>query len=240
MWRRNNRYARAECGSPDPVKLQAAVHPHGAVCIAVDSAAHDHVPLDVTPFPDTNPTVGRKLPAGALLKLVTVVAMLLPDCVSSDPKSRSKLLFTPLMVELIEPASCVNALLKTCAPIVPIELAAGVVLVEPVAVEEDVELPPDVLGEPMTFVAPLLEAIARGPALDNPELPPPVTPARAVRRLFSMAFAGSADLDVDVVDEGELKEATNWSRRLFDERACIPFSARGTCVPRRRALTCWT
>ena len=81
------------------------------------------------------------------------------------------------MVELIEPAACVNALLKTCAPIVPIELVAGVAVVDPVAVEEDVEALPGVLGEAMTFVAPLLEVIAAGPALDAPALTPPVTPA---------------------------------------------------------------
>ena len=179
------------------------------------------MPLDVTPFPGTNPTVGRKLPAGALLKLVTVVAMLFPDCVSSDPNSLSKLAFTPLMVELIGPAACVNALLKTCAPIVPIELAAGVVVVDPVADEEEVELPLAVPGEAMTLVAPVLGAIAPGPAFDPPELTPPVTPARAARRLFSMAFAGRTDPDVDVVDEPELKEATSWFTRLFCARPCV-------------------
>ena len=101
------------------------------------------------------------------------------------------------------------------APIVPIELVAGVVELDPVGAEEEVEVLPDVLAEAMTFVAPLLEAIARGPAPDAPELSPPVTPARAARRLFSMAFAGRVDPDVGVGDELELKEATNLSTRLF-------------------------
>ena len=36
-----------------------------------------------------------------------------------------------------------------------------------------------------------------------------------------MAFAGRADADVDVVDELELKEATNRSTRLFCARPCV-------------------
>ena len=177
----------------------------GSSCTCSSAARRHAVPRHE---PDRRPEASRRV---RLLKLVTVVAMLLPDCVSSDPKSRSKLVFTPLMVELIEPASCVNALLKTCAPIVPIELVAGVVVVDPVAVEEEVEELPSVLVDAMTFVAPLLGANARGPALDAPEL----TPAREAGRLFSMAFAGRADPDVDFVDELELKAATNWSTRLF-------------------------
>ena len=130
--------------------------------LSVDSnqAAIVQVAVDVTPFPDTNPTVGRKLPAGELLKLVTLVATLLPDCVSSDPKSRSNVVFTPLIVELIEPASCVNALLKICAPTVPIELvAAVVVLLAVVVVEGELVVLPSLLGEALTLLTPPLEAV---------------------------------------------------------------------------------